>query len=77
VLIGFEIKTEGAALINLASQIAAMQPCVVIVFYGGQGAGNWRSRLYMRAFKANRYDVARVELYAGDEIAPFATTGQP
>lgn len=76
-LIGFEIKPEGAVLINLASQVAAMKPCVVTVIYGGQGGpGSWRSRVYLRARNANRYEIERVELYAGEEIIPFATTGQ-
>jgi len=75
VLIGFEIKPKGAVLVNLASQIAAMQPCIVTVDYGGQGGpGSWRSRVYLQAQRANRYHVERVELYAGDEITPFATT---
>jgi hypothetical protein len=76
VLIGFEIKPKGAALINLASQIAAIKPCVITVFYHGQGgSGSWRSRVSLHALNANRYDVARVELYVGDEIVPFAATG--
>jgi len=42
----------------------------VKVARGVGGAG-----VYLHALKAHRYDVERVELYAGDEITPFATTG--
>src|SRR5260370_39316832 len=44
VLIGFEIKPQGAVLINLASQVAAMQTCVVTVFYGEPGHGGLGGR---------------------------------
>jgi hypothetical protein len=71
----FEIQPKGAVLINMVSQIRANQPFVVTAIYTDQGGINsWRSRAYFK-WSGNRYEVEKVELYAGDEITPFATAG--
>jgi hypothetical protein len=76
VRMSFDIQSEGATLKALHSALSARQPFVVTVFYGDQGGtGSWRSRVYVHVPpKDNRYEVDRVELFAGDANTPFAST---
>jgi hypothetical protein len=78
VRITFEIQPENAVLINMVSQIEARRPFIVTAIYTDQGGINtWRSRAYFKAppEPGRRYEVEKVELYAGEEITPFATAG--
>jgi hypothetical protein len=73
----FDIKPEGAVLLNMVSQVDGQQPFIVTAIYTDQGGSNkWRSRAYFRRLaQAAQYEVEKVELYVGDEVVPFATTG--
>jgi len=79
VRITFEIQPAGAVLINMVSQIEARTPFIVTAIYTDQGGINtWRSRAYFKApidQPHGRYEVEKVELYAGEDITPFATAG--
>jgi len=78
VRITFDIQPEGAVLINMVSQIEARRPFIVTAIYTDQGGANtWRSRAYFKApiEPGRRYEVEKVELYAGEDITPFATAG--
>ena len=78
VRITFEIPPEGAVLTNMVSQIEAHVPFVVTAIYTDQGGINtWRSRAYFKTpTDGARYAVEKVELYAGEDITPFATAGE-
>jgi hypothetical protein len=79
VRITFEIQPEGAVLINMVSQIEARRPFIVTAIYTDQGGINtWRSRAYFKVptdQQGGRHEVEKVELYAGEDIIPFATAG--
>jgi hypothetical protein len=72
----FDIKPEGAVLVNMVSQIASERPFIVTANYTDQsGIPNWRSRAYFRVPRdGGRHEVEKVELFTGDEDSPFAVS---
>lgn len=72
----FKIKTGTPTANGLISALSAQEPFVVTVFYGDQGGtGSWRSRIYIHRPPNYRvYVVERMEIYAGDETTPIAST---
>lgn len=78
VRIRFEIRPEGAVVKNMVSQVEAKRPFEVTVVYTDQaGRNKWRSRAYFKwQQQFGRPEAEKVELFSGEDITPFAWTGE-